>query len=114
MDYDEACSWLRGERSMTNMVPQDQFETWNVRIAQADAAMTQQAYFVAKAHAEWLLSPNQADDGRLVIHRHELNVLEEIRLELHEIAAHNIQVRQCLRTMTARLWPIIHKKREAA
>jgi len=48
--YDEACAWLRGERSMTNIVPQHPLETWVVRIAQADAAMTEQAYWIAKAH----------------------------------------------------------------
>ena len=49
MDYKEALAWLRGERSMTNAIPQDPHETWLVRIAQADAAITQQAYWIAKA-----------------------------------------------------------------
>lgn len=52
MNYKEACAWLCGERSMANLVPQDPFETWQVRIAQADAAMTQQAYWAMKAHAD--------------------------------------------------------------
>ena len=55
MDYEEAMEWLRGERSTTNIIPQDPFETWQVRIAQADAAMTQQAYFIVQAHMERLV-----------------------------------------------------------
>ena len=55
MTYDEAIAWLRGDRSTTNIIPRDPFETWNVRIAEADAAMTKQAYWVAKAHSEGLL-----------------------------------------------------------
>ena len=56
MDYDEAIGWLKGERSMTNTIPQDPFETWQVRVAKADAAMTQQAYWIAKAYKEDLLN----------------------------------------------------------
>ena len=56
MTYDEALAWLRGERSMTNIVPQDPFETWQVRIAQADAAMVEQAYWIARAHQENLVA----------------------------------------------------------
>ena len=52
MEYKEAIAWLRGERSMCNIIPQDPFETWQVRIAEADAAMTQQAYWIVKAHKE--------------------------------------------------------------
>ncbi len=55
MNYEEASAWLKGERSMTNLIPQDPFETWQVRIAEADAAMTQQAYWIVKAHKEALL-----------------------------------------------------------
>lgn len=55
MSYEEALLWLRGERSMTNNITCDPLDTWQVRIAQADAAMTQQAYWVAKAHHESLL-----------------------------------------------------------
>lgn len=57
MDRTEAQEWLRGERSMTNIIPQDPFETWLVRVAQADAAMIAIAYWVAKAHGEGLLQP---------------------------------------------------------
>ena len=52
MDYQEAVEWLNGNRSMTNIIPQDPFETWLVRIAEADAAMTQQAYWIVKAHKD--------------------------------------------------------------
>ena len=55
MDYDEAIAWLKGERSMCNIITQDPFETWQVRTCEADAAQTQQAYWVAKAHKEGLL-----------------------------------------------------------
>ena len=50
MDYEEAKEWLKGNRSTTNNIPYDPFETWNVRIAQADAAMTQQAYYIVMYH----------------------------------------------------------------
>ena len=52
MNLDEALEWLKGIRSMTNIIPRDPVETWQVRIAQADAAMTQQAYYIAKYHRE--------------------------------------------------------------
>ncbi len=52
MTYKEAVEWLKGKRSMTNIIPRDPFETWQVRIAAADASMTQQAYYIVKAHKE--------------------------------------------------------------
>jgi len=55
MDNDEAIAWLRGERSMCNMIPQDPFETWQVRTCEADAARVQEAYWIAKAHNEGLI-----------------------------------------------------------
>ncbi len=55
MNYEEAVGWLEGNRSMTNIIPRDPFETWEVRISEADAAKTQQAYWVAKAHTEGLV-----------------------------------------------------------
>ena len=54
MDYEEAIGWLKGNRS-ANTVPTEPYETWEVRIAQADAAMTQQAYWIVKAHDENLI-----------------------------------------------------------
>ena len=55
MTYEEAIAWLNGLRSMTNCISCAPMETWSGRIAQADAAMTQQAYWVAKAHKEQLV-----------------------------------------------------------
>ncbi len=55
MTIEEAKEWLRGERSMCNIIPQEPFDTWQVRIAQADAAMAEQAYWVLKAHKEGLV-----------------------------------------------------------
>ena len=60
MKYKEALSWLKGERSMTNIVPSQPIETWQVRIAEADAAMTQQAYWIVKAHVDGLLVKGEA------------------------------------------------------
>ena len=62
MKLEEAKAWLRGERSTTNYMPQDPFDTWNVRINQADAACTEQAYWIAKAHKEGLVSDEQPAD----------------------------------------------------
>jgi hypothetical protein len=56
MDITEAIEWLDGKRSMTNIIPQDPFETWQVRIAVADAAMMQQAYWFVKAHEEFKMN----------------------------------------------------------
>ena len=56
MRYYEAIEWLRGERSMINTVPQEPLETWQERIARADTAMTEQAYWIVKAHADKLLT----------------------------------------------------------
>ena len=55
IDTNESLEWLRGNRSMTNIIPQDPLETWQVRIAQADAAMTQQAYYKLRALKDGLL-----------------------------------------------------------
>ena len=54
MTHNEALEWLNGERSTT-----DQFigEFNSPVIAQADAAMMQQAYLVAKARSEGLTEP---------------------------------------------------------
>jgi hypothetical protein len=48
----EALEWMRGERSMANIIPQDPFETWQTRIAVADAAKTEQAYWVLRHYRE--------------------------------------------------------------
>jgi len=55
MTKEEALEWLNGDRSMTNLIPQDPFETWQVRISQADTAKAQEAYWVLKAYSENLV-----------------------------------------------------------
>jgi hypothetical protein len=62
MSREEALAWLRGERSMTNVIPRDPCDTWQVRIAQADAAMTQLAYWIARAYAEGLVEEATDDE----------------------------------------------------
>ena len=52
MDIKEAQAWLYGERSMINSIPCNPIETWQSRIAEADAAMLQQAYWIVRAHSE--------------------------------------------------------------
>lgn len=66
MSYEEACAWLRGERSMTNIIQSDpdNNRSWIVATAQADAAMTEQAYWIARAHCESVLQPNIAVSRR--------------------------------------------------
>lgn len=63
MTYEEAVDWLRGNRSMTNLIPQDPLESWAVRIAQADAAMAQQAYWTVRAWDENLMPANHANSA---------------------------------------------------
>jgi len=48
----EAMAWIRGDRSLTNMIPQNPLETWDERIARADAAMVERAYWVLRAHQD--------------------------------------------------------------
>ena len=52
MTYNEALEWLRGERSMCNIVLQHPIETWQERTARTNAAMTEQAYWIVRAHKE--------------------------------------------------------------
>lgn len=59
MNYAEALAWLRGERSMCNIIPQDPLESWQERIARADAACAEQAYWVVRAHREGLVPAGQ-------------------------------------------------------
>jgi hypothetical protein len=58
MTKEEAIAWLTGERSMTNTIPQDPFDTWQVRIDQADAAKCKQAYYILRAHKDGLVTIN--------------------------------------------------------
>lgn len=56
MNKDEAMEWLAGERSMVNLVPVEPLETRDIRIAQAEAAKCEQAYWVLRAMKEDLLN----------------------------------------------------------
>jgi len=55
MNHEEAIEWLRGKRSMCNSIPQTTDGQWHVMVAQADAAMTQQAHWIVKAHRDRLV-----------------------------------------------------------
>lgn len=55
MTKEEAMEWIKGNRSTVNSIQQEPLETWQVRIAQADAAMYEQAYWVLRAYGENLL-----------------------------------------------------------
>jgi len=52
MDYAEALEWLKGNRSLTNVIPFNPRHTWIIRIAQADAAQTEQAYWIVRAYQD--------------------------------------------------------------
>ena len=64
MDYDEAIAWLRGERSMINTIQgdSDNNRSWLVATARADAAMTEQAYWIVKACAEGILPEREGTE----------------------------------------------------
>lgn len=75
----DAVAWLQGKRSTVNMTPREPVETLEVRIAQADAAMVQQAYWVLKAAQEGLVPsapPKTAQERRV---RSLLRKLERAR-----------------------------------
>jgi len=57
MNLEEAKKWLRGECSMLNIIQSnaDTNGPWLVHTAQADAAKTEQAYWVVKAYEEGLV-----------------------------------------------------------
>ena len=55
MRYEEALAWLRGERSTINYRKTIDPES-DVRVAQEDAALTEQAYWIVRAHKEGLLA----------------------------------------------------------
>lgn len=50
MNYEEALEWLQGKRSMINGISSSDPDLWQVRTAQADAEMTEQAYWIVMAH----------------------------------------------------------------
>ena len=55
MSYDEALAWLRGERSTINMThAENPAQEWEIAHRQ-DAAATEQAYWVVRAHKEGLV-----------------------------------------------------------
>lgn len=54
MSYEEALAWLRGERSVINYRKVGGEPESDVRVAQEDAALTEQAYWIAKARSEGL------------------------------------------------------------
>ena len=58
MEYEEALAWLRGERSTINIIQSnaDTNGPWIVQTAQADAAMTEQAYWIVRAYRENILA----------------------------------------------------------
>jgi hypothetical protein len=52
MNYEEALEWLKGTRSMINSIEGSDSDLRQVRTAQADAAMTEMAYWIVRAHKE--------------------------------------------------------------
>ena len=64
MNIHEAKEWLLGNRSSVNTLTQDPMETWETRIAATDAAMVQQAYWIVKAHREFLAADKDAEYRR--------------------------------------------------
>ena len=65
MKLEEAREWLHGQRSIVNLIMPDPLETWVGRTAEADAAMTQQAYWIVRAHNEGLLASVTSLDEEL-------------------------------------------------
>ena len=57
MNYEEALSWLRGERSTINYTNAPTPQESRVNAAKQDASMTEQAYWIVRAHNEGLLTP---------------------------------------------------------
>jgi hypothetical protein len=64
MTYEEAVAWLKGQRSTANIIQSDSNSNgqWIVQTAQADAAMTQQAYWIVKAWSENIV-PSVPESG---------------------------------------------------
>jgi hypothetical protein len=63
MDINEAHEWLAGKRSLVNFIPQHPIETLQERIASADCAMTQMAYWIVKANRESVVVCGQSPDN---------------------------------------------------
>lgn len=61
MNLEEAKAWLRGERSLHNQIVECfQSEDRVLAIAQADAHMVMQAYYIVKAHQEGLVEQKES------------------------------------------------------
>lgn len=63
MDLTEAQGWIEGINSTVNIMPIEPMATVEVRIAQADAAKTEQAYWILRAVKEGLLSCGNGGKG---------------------------------------------------
>ena len=63
MNLEESKAWLRGERSTVNAMSVLPMEIWEVRTAEADAAMMQKAYWILRAHTEGLLNASQGPEA---------------------------------------------------
>ena len=61
MDNEEAQAWLRGERSTINYTQAPTPEDSRINSAKKDASMTEQAYWIVRAHKEGLV---EAPDGQ--------------------------------------------------
>ena len=75
MDYIEAIAWLKGERSTCNTYFHSGCNSneSNLLTAKADAAMTEQAYWVAKAHTENLTSGAYMQDCKRTMNDDQRN-----------------------------------------
>lgn len=59
MTKEEAIRWLTGQLDMGDMITQEPYDTWNIRVEQANAAKLQQAYYILMAHKEGLVEGRQ-------------------------------------------------------
>lgn len=64
MTKDEAIAWLKGERSMINLISSADPDQFQVNVAVTDAAMMKQAYLILKAHKEGLLEVENKPDTK--------------------------------------------------
>lgn len=65
MQLVEAEEWLRGERSGANFFRSTAAEPHEreAALARADAAMTEQAYWIVRAHREGLVAERRAEEA---------------------------------------------------
>ena len=57
MSYEEALMWLRGENSTINYTQAPTPQESRIMAAKIDASMTEQAYWIVRAHKEGLVEP---------------------------------------------------------